>query len=59
MTKSEIRKKIEMLERRCHSIGKYLPYADGQAYYNDKREIEEMEREISKLTKMMLEARDA
>ena len=59
MTKSEIRKKIEYLERRCHSIGKYLPYADGQAYYNDKREIEEMEKEISRLTKLMMEAKDA
>lgn len=59
MTKSEIRQRIEYLERQCHRIGRYLPFADGQAYYNDKREIEKLEREISDLTRKMMEAKDA
>ena len=44
---------IARLERRYQSIAKYLPYADGQAYYRDKQQMEEIEKEISRLKREM------
>ena len=53
MTKEEIRKRINSLERQYHSIAKYLPYADGQAYYQDRQRMQEIQVEIGVLTKRM------
>ena len=33
---------IKRLESRIESLREWLPYADGQAYYDDKRKIEQM-----------------
>ena len=34
------------IEQQIKSLKIALPYADGQAYYNDKRKIEEMQKEL-------------
>ena len=53
MTKEEIRKRINSLERQYHSLAKYLPYADGQAYYKDRQRMQELQVEIGLLTQRM------
>ena len=40
---------IRHLKARIASLSEYLPYADGQAYYNDKREIEALSAELRTL----------
>ncbi len=40
---------IESLERRIKSLKQCLPYADGQAYYNDKREIARLQEKLRQL----------
>ena len=40
---------IKRLESRIESLREWLPYADGQAYYDDKREIERMTIELCNL----------
>lgn len=59
MTKEEIRKRINSLERQYHSLAKYLPYADGQAYYKDRQRMQEIQAEIGLLTKRMWEITNA
>ena len=40
---------IKRLESRIESLREWLPYADGQAYYDDKRKIEQMTIELCNL----------
>lgn len=40
---------IKRLESRIESLLEWLPYADGQAYYDDKRKIEQMTIELCNL----------
>lgn len=40
---------IKRLESRIESLREALPYADGQAYYDDKRKIEHMTIELCNL----------
>lgn len=40
---------IKRLESRIESLREALPYADGQAYYDDKRKIEQMTIELCNL----------
>ena len=40
---------IKHLELRIESLREALPYADGQAYYDDKRKIEQMTIELCNL----------
>ena len=40
---------IDNLNRRIKSLKECLPYADGQAYYKDKREIAKLESELRDL----------
>lgn len=40
---------IKRLESRIESLREVLPYADGQAYYDDKRKIEQMTIELCNL----------
>lgn len=40
---------IKRLESRIESLSEVLPYADGQAYYDDKRKIEQMTIELCNL----------
>lgn len=41
--------KIKALKRSIESIQSVLQYADGQAYYQDKREIERLRQQIRDL----------
>jgi hypothetical protein len=43
--------RILALKRSIESMQSVLPYADGQAYYKDKREIEQMSAELAYLLK--------
>ena len=49
ITTDEQLAEIERLEAFIHSLREALPYADGQAYYNDKRKIAQMEAELFNL----------
>lgn len=40
---------IERLEKEIKSLERCLPYADGQAYYSDKRRIAELKDLLKKL----------
>ena len=40
---------IKHLELRIESLREALPYADGQAYYDDKRKIEALQAELAEL----------
>ena len=40
---------IKHLESRIESLREALPYADGQAYYDDRRKIEQMTIELCNL----------
>jgi hypothetical protein len=48
LTKKEL---ITLRSQQLHDLEKYLPYADGQAYYQDLRKIERLKEEIRDLTK--------
>lgn len=41
--------KIASLEKSIANLKKYLQYADGQAYYNDRREIQRLEKQLWEL----------
>ena len=49
MINGTIEAQIKHLESRIESLREVLPYADGQAYYDDKRKIEQMTIEICNL----------
>lgn len=51
MDKESIKRRIKSLERQHDELAKYLPYADGPAYYNDKREMERISTQIRILRK--------
>lgn len=40
---------IRMLKNRIAELAERLPYADGQAYYDDKRKIEALQAELAEL----------
>lgn len=40
---------IRMLKNRIAELAERLPYADGQAYYDDKRKIEALQTELAEL----------
>lgn len=40
---------IRMLKNRISELRDRLPYADGQAYYDDKRKIEALQAELAEL----------
>ena len=40
---------IKRMESRIESLREALPYADGQAYYDDKRKIDQMTAELCNL----------
>ncbi|MGH1461259.1 MAG: hypothetical protein ACRBB6_04405 [Neptuniibacter sp.] len=40
---SEVLRKLDALDRQIVDLKTRLPYADGQAYYNDQRKIRELE----------------
>lgn len=40
---------IRMLKNRISELRERLPYADGQAYYDDKRKIEALSAELREL----------
>ena len=42
MNNETIEAQIKHLEAQIKSLQEVLPYADGQAYYNDKREIQRL-----------------
>jgi len=42
---------IRMLKNRIAELRERLPYADGQAYYDDKRKIEKLKTELWALEK--------
>jgi hypothetical protein len=42
---------LQLKAQQLSDLEKYLPYADGQAYYQDLREIERLKEEIRDLTK--------
>ena len=46
---------IRHLKARIASLSECLPYADGQAYYNDKREIEALKAELRALENASIE----
>lgn len=43
----------EMLEAQLEELRKYLKYADGKAYYQDKQKIKRIEERLSKLSKSL------
>lgn len=49
MNSGTIEAQIKHLELRIESLREWLPYADGQAYYEDKRKIEQMTIELCNL----------
>ena len=49
MINGTIEAQIKHLESRIESLREVLPYADGQAYYDDKRKIEQMTIELCNL----------
>lgn len=49
MNNGTIEAQIKNLESRIESLREVLPYADGQAYYDDKRKIEQMTIELCNL----------
>lgn len=46
---------IEKLRRRIENTEKYLQYADGQAYYQDKQRIADDRRELALVEKYLAE----
>ena len=44
---------IKRLESRIKSLREVLPYADGQAYYDDKRKIEALTAELNELERQL------
>jgi hypothetical protein len=42
-------KRIEGLKNQISSLQEYLPYADGQAYYQDKNRIVDCQNQIKKI----------
>jgi hypothetical protein len=42
---------IRHLKARIADLSEWLPYADGQAYYDDKRKIQELTAELLELEK--------
>lgn len=48
---TELSNKISSLEKQRKSILEVLPYADGQAYYQDKQKIAQIDQEIVALRK--------
>ena len=44
---------IRMLKNRISELAERLPYADGQAYYNDKRKIESLQAELAELERQI------
>lgn len=55
LTKEEIENKISNLEWAIKDLRTYLPYADGQAYYQDKQRISTYYTEIAELKKKLEE----
>ena len=49
---------IRQLKARIASLSECLPYADGQAYYNDRREIKALKAELLELEKQELSSGD-
>lgn len=49
---------IRHLKARIASLSECLPYADGQAYYNDKREIEALKAELWALERDSTQQKD-
>lgn len=49
MAQTNITEEILCLQSYLETLKKYLPYADGQAYYQDLREIESVEQKIRSL----------
>jgi len=49
--KADVLLKLDALDQRIADLRKHLPYADGQAYYNDVRESTRMEAEKRELLK--------
>ena len=49
MNSGTIEAQIKHLESRIESLREALPYADGQAYYDDRRKIEQMTIELCNL----------
>ena len=44
---------IRHLESRIADLTERLPYADGQAYYDDKRKIEALKAELAELERQL------
>lgn len=44
---------IRMLKNRIAELRERLPYADGQAYYDDKRKIEALQAELNELERQL------
>ena len=44
---------ISMLKNRIAELAERLPYADGQAYYDDKRKIEALQAELAELERQI------
>lgn len=53
---ADIKQRIESLRSSIKHESAALPYADGQAYYKSKRNIEAMERELRSLENYKQEA---
>ena len=49
MNNGTIEAQIKNLELRIESLREVLPYADGQAYYDDKRKIDALTTELAEL----------
>ena len=49
MSNGTIEAQIKNLELRIESLREALPYADGQAYYDDKRKIEALKADLFSL----------
>ena len=44
---------IRILKNRIAELAERLPYADGQAYYDDKRKIEALTAELNELERQL------
>jgi len=49
----ELLERIQHLKHRIAELRERLPYADGQAYYDDKRKIEALQAELVELEKQL------
>ena len=49
--------RINHLKSRIADLSERLPYADGQAYYDDKRKIEALSAELANLNQMINQLR--